>query len=151
MLDEILLVNFATTWGMIGLIWMVQLVHYPLMSYVPNEKFTTFEDEHKRRITYIVAPLMLLESVTAAMLVFLPSPEPIRSALILGFALVLGNWISTILVQIPCHGRLSKQFDPIVHRLLVRSNWLRTFFWSVRGIVMLFVVWHRLIDMPAAS
>jgi hypothetical protein len=29
--------------------------------------------------------------------------------------------------------RLSTGFDPVVHRRLVRTNWIRTAAWTVRG------------------
>ncbi len=35
----------------------------------------------------------------------------------------------------PSHARLAQQFDPAVHALLVRTNWIRTAAWSALGIV----------------
>lgn len=49
--------------GMFGVIWMMQLVHYPLMHFVPEERFTRFETAHRQRISLVVGPLMALEGL----------------------------------------------------------------------------------------
>ena len=45
---SLLLIHLAATWALVGLIWFVQLVHYPLFSAVAPERFATFEAEHSR-------------------------------------------------------------------------------------------------------
>ncbi|ADB16321.1 hypothetical protein Psta_1646 [Pirellula staleyi DSM 6068] len=142
MLDEILLIHVAATWGMVGLIGIVQLVHYPLMNYVPADRFPEFEQAHRSRITYIVAPLMLIESASAVLLVSLPTPAPITTLAWIGMVLLLGNWLSTLLLQMPCHFKLSQKFDTATHRFLVRSNWIRSILWFLRGLVALAMLWY---------
>ena len=44
-------INIASTWFMIGLIWFVQIVHYPLFVYVGSKEFRTFHENHKILIT----------------------------------------------------------------------------------------------------
>jgi hypothetical protein len=51
---------------------------------------------------------------------------------LLGALLLGGVWISTALLQAPAHGRLAQGFDAVVHRRLVRSNWIRTLAWLGR-------------------
>ena len=65
----ILLVNALATIALTGLIWFVQLVHYPLFALADNGRFARYEAEHARRTSWVVAPLMTLEAVTAMMLV----------------------------------------------------------------------------------
>ena len=60
-----LLAHVAATAAMTGLIWFVQLVHYPLFARVGVADFTAYEREHVRRTGLLVAPLMLLEALTA--------------------------------------------------------------------------------------
>ena len=43
-----LLLNFASTWAMVGLIWLIQIVHYPLFSRVGADQFKLYEQEHQR-------------------------------------------------------------------------------------------------------
>ena len=54
-----------------------------------------------------------------------------------GVGLLAGAWLSTALIQVPCHRRLERGFDAAAHARLVRTNWIRTALWSARGIVAL--------------
>lgn len=121
---------FATL-AMTGLIWFVQLVHYPLMSRVPPGAFEAFEHEHVRRTTWIVAPLMLVEAFSCALLAaVLPSALTLAGAAALAIV-----WTSTFLVQVPLHGKLARAWDDTTHARLVGTNWIRTAAWSVRGVI----------------
>ena len=51
----------------------------------------------------------------------------------LGFFLLAFVWGVTAVFSVPAHGRLLEGFDEVAHRKLVRTNWLRTLGWSVRG------------------
>ena len=47
--------------------------------------------------------------------------------------------ISTAAWQARQHGRLAEGFDPVTHRLLVQTNWLRVAAWSAAGIIALWM------------
>lgn len=132
----------AATVAMAGVIWFVQVVHYPLFKWIAPERFVDFESEHRRRTAWVVAPLMLIELATALALVLRPptgGPRWIPGA---GLALLVVVWLSTFAVQVPLHEKLNHGFDAAVHRRLVRSNWLRTAAWTARAALalgMLFV------------
>lgn len=130
-LSAVLVAHAASTWAMAGLIWFVQLVHYPLMSRLGRDQWPGYERAHQARTTWIVAPLMLAELATAVALLAL-TDDPLPRA---GAALLVVLWVSTFAVQVPLHLRLARGFDPAVHRALVGSNWLRTLCWTARGIV----------------
>lgn len=129
----LLILHAAVTWALVGLIATIQLVHYPLFAGVGEAGWETYEREHQRRITFLVAPLMLAELLSAAWLALHPPPGLPAWSLWLGFALVLGIWASTGLVQSPLHGRLSERFDARLHARLVGGNWARTLAWTLRG------------------
>ena len=67
MVDVLLLTHAAATLFLVGLIWFVQIVHYPLMARVPVSEFAAYEHEHQNPTTFAVAPTMLIEVLTAAM------------------------------------------------------------------------------------
>ncbi|MEM9586080.1 MAG: hypothetical protein AAGA03_02265 [Planctomycetota bacterium] len=136
--------NVVSTWYMVGLIWMVQIVHYNLFDRVGAEEFIRYESDHARLITPLVGLPMLIEITTAALLCLFAPPEFPRWAALSGFALVLAIWLSTALIQVPCHSELSKGFDPDVYRRLVNSNWIRTVAWSLRGILVGFFGWRMI-------
>jgi uncharacterized membrane protein len=131
--DLVLAVHVGATLAMVGVIWFVQLVHYPLMQRVGEEGFSEYELEHQRRTTWVVAPLMLAEAATATYLVLMPSSAYNTTVPWIAAALLAMVWASTFLVQVPQHERLAKGYDRKTALALVRSNWVRTFAWSLRG------------------
>jgi uncharacterized membrane protein len=136
----IFLVHFAATLFMVGVIWFVQVVHYPLFEQVNADNFAEYEDRHRRLTIMVVMPPMLVEAATAGLLVWL-RPEGVSSFQVwLGLGLVLLIWLSTAFLQIPQHGILSRGFDPGAYRSLVKSNWLRTLAWSGRGVLVLWMM-----------
>ncbi len=140
----ILLANVASTWAMVGLIWFVQIVHYPLFGLVGQGEFAEYEHRHKILTTRVVLPLMLTELASASALC-LWCPEAVSPYVAwIGFGLIALIWLSTIFVQIPAHQSLSKAFSNYHHRILVTSNWIRTVAWSVRGLLVLVMVWQSL-------
>jgi hypothetical protein len=132
---------FATLF-MTGLIWFVQVVHYPLFSRVAESGFCAYEKAHQARTTIVVGPMMLLEALTAVWLVFLVDADdvPKRTITLVGVGLLVVIWLSTALVQGPAHQRLAAGFDAKLWRLLVRSNWVRTAAWSGRGVLALLLL-----------
>ena len=134
MMEIVFAIHHAATWSLVGLIWTIQLVHYPLFSEVGSAGFVAYHRQHTRRITWVVAPLMFAELVTTGVLLFWGSRELwlLASLVPLGF-----NWVSTALVQIPLHNQLALGFDLSVHRKLVATNWWRTIAWSLRGVWLL--------------
>ncbi len=62
--------------GMFGVIWIVQLVHYPLMRFVSRREFPRFETEHRQRISLVVGPLMAVEGICVLAFLFAPPPRP---------------------------------------------------------------------------
>jgi hypothetical protein len=130
----VFLANLAATLLMTGAIWIVQAVHYPLFAAVGAEGFVRYEAEHQRRITWFVAPVMLVEMASGIAMVAGWRPEAVPAwAAIAGLALIGFLWISTAAVQVPLHTRLSGGFDAAAHRALVRTNWWRTAAWSLRA------------------
>jgi len=131
----ILAVHAAATLFMAGLIWFVQVVHYPLFARVGERAFPGYEIDHMRRTGRIVTPVMLVEAATALALPFDPR---VPSALAWGGAgLLAAIWLSTALLQAPAHVALRRGFDASLHARLVRTNRIRTFGWSLRGILAL--------------
>ena len=129
------LLHVAATLFMAGLIWFVQLVHYPLFLRIPESHFASYHEAHMRRTGRVVVPLMLGELATASALLVAPVP-PLGAIAVWGFILLALIWLSTFLVQVPQHRRLAAEADgrePDI-RALVRANWFRTALWSLRSV-----------------
>ncbi len=131
----------AATWFMVGLIWFVQVVHYPLMGEVPAEAQSAYAKAHQRRTTWIVGPVMLIESGSALLLIWASHRESSDTLMPwIGFALLILIWISTFAIQVPLHERLASGLDRAVWHRLVATNWLRTIAWTGRGIIALLLL-----------
>lgn len=127
-----LVLQLVATCCMTGLIWFVQIVHYPLMEGWPHEDFGRWEVAHRDRTGPVVIPPMLAEGA-AAIWLLVRRPRGMPSWLpLLGVGLLAGIWASTFFLQVPCHLRLSTGWDPATHRFLVDSNWIRTVLWTAR-------------------
>jgi hypothetical protein len=131
--QALLLLHAAATWAMVGLIWTMQVVHYPLLAGLDSATYPRWQREHMARIARLVGPLMVVEAVTAGLLL-VPGLTPAPQAWALsGLCLLALAWLSTALIQAPLHGRLAGGFAPALHRRLIRTNWLRTALWTLRG------------------
>lgn len=133
----ILLVQAAACWFMVGVIWFVQLVHYPLFGGVGEDGFVAYAGDHSRRTTWVVAPAMLIELGTGVLLVARHPAGIGWEWPVAGLALLGVAWGSTAFVQVPRHRQLGAGFDAAAWRGLVASNWVRTVAWSVRGLLVL--------------
>ena len=132
----LLVANAAATWVMVGVIWFVQRVHYPLFGRYDRADFRAVEAAHQARTVGVVFPPMLVELGTAlALLAVLPPGVPAWQ--VWAGAALVGVWgFSTVLVQVPLHERMARDgYDPATHARLVRSNWVRTAAWTTRGVL----------------
>ena len=50
-------------------------------------------------------------------------------------------WLSIIVWQMPQHNALAQGFDSFVHRRLVVSNWIRTSGWSLRAVLLVYILY----------
>lgn len=139
-----LILQFASTWAMVGLIWLIQIVHYPLFGRVGSEEFPVYASEHQRLITYVVLPLMFVELITSFWIWFERPVGVTNSMVVAGIVLVLLIWASTFFIQVPQHDALLKSFDADMHRKLVVGNWIRTIAWSLRGLLVGYMAWVAL-------
>ncbi|GAB5440413.1 MAG: hypothetical protein Fues2KO_07620 [Fuerstiella sp.] len=135
----VLLIHAAATWFMVGLIWFVQIVHYPLFSSVGSDGFSAYEELHQRLTTWVVGPAMLIELATGLWL--LRWSESLDSRIVwLGLMLIAVIWLCTAIASVPAHNALQQKFSQDAHRSLVSTNWIRTAAWSVRGILVLLMI-----------
>ena len=98
-----LVIQLLATSFMTGLIWFVQVVHYPLMEGWPHDDFGSWEAAHREHTGPVVIPPMLIEGVVAVWLL-MHRPRGVNPFLpVLGIIALLGIWGSTFFLQVPCH------------------------------------------------
>jgi hypothetical protein len=142
MSTSIWLIHFAMVWYMTGVIWFVQIVHYPLFNRV-TENFSKFALNHALRTGWVVMTPMVIELITAIALFWFWPQEISKTWWLLNFLGVVIIWASTFLLQVPCHNQLQKQFDVETHRRLVQTNWIRTVIWTLRSFGLLILLSYQ--------
>ncbi|MDH3255044.1 MAG: hypothetical protein OEM62_08645 [Acidobacteriota bacterium] len=135
-MTSVLQLHAASTLAMTGLIWFVQIVHYPLFRFAAGEGFPGFATSHQHRTAFVVLPLMVTELATALLLAVAGGAGS-KGLAAWGLALLAAIWLSTALVQVPLHRRLAQGFDGHAAGVLVKSNWLRTAAWSAKSVIAL--------------
>ena len=135
---------------MTGIIWFVQIVHYPLFLKVPADGFLLYEQAHTLRTGFVVAPLMLAELGTAIALIVLSVASGEQQTIglnplhLTSFGLLVLIWASTFLIQVPLHNLLTQSPEVRAMKLLVSTNWIRTLLWSIRLGLLAFLLNARM-------
>ena len=136
----VLLVALASTWAMTGLIWVIQLVHYPIFDSIDpgeaNQGWMQFANRHTSSISLVVGPLMLAEGITGLWLVVAPPADTSRLLPLIALGLMAVAYGVTAFVSAPLHGQMSQRFDARLHHRLVTTNWIRTAAWTSRACVL---------------
>ena len=128
--------NLALSWGLLILIWLVQVIIYPGFHRIPPDIFIDYHRWYVKRISCIVLPLMISEAgMTTWWLLDAGTPGAIISTV-----LVVIIWFSTFLLQVPIHNRLKSGKKDVLIRRLVATNWIRTIAWSLKSLVITLTV-----------
>ena len=127
---ELFVIHAALTWCLVGLIWVIQVVHYPMLKNVGHENFIAYHERHMSLISWVVGPLMLAEIGSAVALLFLGEGSWI---FLVSLGALFMVWASTVLLQIPLHHRLTLGYESSTIDRLVSTNFWRTAAWSMRG------------------
>lgn len=135
----VLVANLTLASAMFGVIWVIQLVHYPLFAGLDESTLGEWHKFHTRRITYLVAPLMVGELALSIGYAWM-------AASLAGFvALVLtvGVWIATFTWSVPLHESLAQiesdsgaNLREIIRRLVL-TNWARSLLYTLKAILLI--------------
>lgn len=132
---EPLVVNAFATCVMVGVIWFVQVVHYPLLATIGQDRASEIAQEHQRRTGWVVGLPMAIEGVTTLWLL-VQRPQhvnvllPWLAAILLAVALA-----STLFLSVPLHEKMANSPTADIGARLVRTNWPRTVAWTLRGVL----------------
>ena len=133
--DTAVTLELLATGALTGIIWLVQLAHYPALRDVgpaPPE----FYARNATLTGRVVAPLMVLELVCAAYL-FIHTQDILRAVLL---AVVVALWIVTFVRAVPLHKRLAERgYERLRVDRLVKRNRTRTTLWTLRAAVLAYL------------
>lgn len=141
------LLDLAAALYLWGVIWTIQVVHYPLFARVGADHWADYHAAHTRLITFVVLPAMVTELGTSGLLALSRPPWLSPGLLWAGFGCAILTWAVTFLVSVPLHDTLARGFDLAAIHRIVLTNWLRTFFWTGHALLLLAQIW-RLLPKP---
>ena len=139
----VLLGHLIFTSIMTGVIWVIQIVHYPSFHFIEKELYTAFQKFHMNKISIIVIPIMLAELITGMMLFLDKSSK--SPFLIISFVILVLIWLITGVFFSKAHNELMTGYQELVVNQLVVMNWIRTLLWTLRLFFLLCFVYLRLI------
>jgi hypothetical protein len=131
----VVVAHAVATLVLVGIIWTIQVVHYPLFAAVGPDGFAAYEAAHSTRITALIAVPWAVQGVSTLALLLAPPAGVPRWLVWLTAALAAVPVLVTVTMSVPAHRALAPGFDAAAHRRLVGTNWLRTIAWSAHGAV----------------
>ena len=143
------LIHLVATWFMVGLIWTIHFVHYPLFAEVGEATYVAFQNAHVDRIGKVLLVPWAAEGIAAAVILLFAVttrdrrllPPAVIGAIAMGVILLISGFWSA-----PAHAELADGFDAAVHDRLMNADLVRTLAWTARGLAAVWitvVVWRR--------
>jgi len=139
-MELVFLGQVGATMAMLGIVWFAQIVHYPLFTQVDPGSFIKYQNFNLFRTVFIVVPLQMVEMGTALLLVWKTPAGLLPLQVWSNLILIILIWCSTAFLQVPRHYRLTRGFDAKGINFLVSTNWIRTISWSMRCVIVLWMV-----------
>ena len=133
--EAILIYHIAFCSIMVGVIWLIQLVHYPAFHFIEKSKYVLFQKFHMERISVIVIPAMSLE-LLSGVLIFIYRPKGIDYFLI-SMIILFTIWVITAAYFARSHQTLLNGYNKRKVVSLVKMNWIRTFLWTLRLVILM--------------
>lgn len=135
-----LLVCLFFTLYNVGVIWVLQLNHYPLYAKVGQREFRDYLTAHNGRI---LLPIVLpgIAAFISSLLLAWQQPVAIPSwSVWLVIALNAAILLSTIFVQGKAHNQLARDgYSEVLIQKIIATNWLRTVAWTINGLLLLWM------------
>ena len=130
--------RIAVDFGLVVLIWLVQLIIYPGFRYYSPAELAVWHPKYSNLITLVVGPLMLAQVGLVGWDVMNRfSWSAAASAILVGLM-----WASTAFQAIPIHNAIAGgDVSPEILARLVNVNWVRTVGWTV---ILGLGIWGRI-------
>jgi len=117
---------------MTGIIWLIQLLHYPSFLQIDKSLFFDFHAKHTNMMTVLVGPIMIGE-----LLLSLYLSQNFERFWLIQTSLAIILFALTFLVSVPIHNQLANGFDENLIRKLISTNWPRTIIWTIKAVLLI--------------
>jgi hypothetical protein len=121
---------------MCGVIWIIQLIHYPSFAYISQNQFEQFHTQHTTAMGLLVGPIMIVELIAGLWLMLTET----NKYTVIHLLLVLTLWLLTFLVSVPLHNKLATGYNLSAIENLIKTNWPRTLLWTAKAGLTTFLV-----------
>ena len=130
-------IHFLATSVMVGVIWVIQLLHYPSFHFIQKSDYSKFQQFHMSRISFIVVPAMIIEFITGIMMLQFGFNS--NFLFISSLIILLTIWGITFIFFTKMHQVLISGYNEIIVNRLISINWSRTLLWSLRLLVLCYI------------
>lgn len=138
-IDTLYFIQLVCNSYLVSLVFMTQFITYPTFLNIDKDKFSDYHRKYVNNISFIVAPVMLIELLTLFLIAYFSKDFLIIKSLIL----LLVIWLTTFFIMIPSHNRISKSFNIKEIKSLINYNWIRTILWSFKLLVIIFLYYEK--------
>ena len=138
-IDTLYFIQIVCNSYLVSLVFMTQFITYPTFLHIDKDKFSEYHRKYVNNISFIVAPVMLIELLTLSLIAYFSSEFLIIKSLFL----LLVIWLTTFFIMIPSHNRISKSFNIKEIKSLINYNWIRTILWSFKLLVIIFLYYEK--------
>lgn len=128
--------HFSLTLYMTGVIWLIQVIHYPLFKLVGENAFKDYHKGHIQKTSSVIAVPMVLELLTGLYLLIRYNENHNSFAFLIATFLLVIIWAITFFISVPKHNILSNGQNELAIAVLVKTNWIRTILWTARSIIL---------------
>ena len=130
-------IHFLSTSIMVGVIWVIQLLHYPSFHFVQKSDYPKFQQFHMSRISFIVIPAMIIEFITG--IIMLQFGFSSNFLFISSLVILITIWGITFIFFTKMHQVLISGYNEIIVNRLISINWSRTLLWSLRLLILCYI------------
>lgn len=133
------LIRMLSDFGLVVLIWMVQLIIYPSFARYTHENLLPWHRMYTKKLASIVIPLMFTQ-------VFVVAYQLYKNQGVFTYCsaiLVVLVWLSTFTQFVPLHNNISKG-EKVAHSVekLIQRNWIRTALWTL---LFMLSLWNNIL------
>ena len=120
---------------MIGISLITQFITYPSFKSIDLNLFSNFHKAYTRKMLFIVGPVMIIEFLSLAILLFVN----FNFNFLIQFTLICSIWVLTFFVIVPIHNKISIKPKINLFNRLIQLNLIRTIFWILKFLSLLLI------------
>ncbi len=122
------LLRILFDFGLVVLIWLVQLTIYPAFQFYQKENLLKWHQKYTFGISIVVIPLMFGQLILTTIQLF----KEQNTFTVISIILIVLVWAITFSQFMPMHSKIAKgESSNALLQKLTNLNWLRTSIWSL--------------------